>query len=73
MSDSAKGVWFIFLFLAGLGIASYGLTTVCMNAGESKARNQATEAGAAHWAIDPKTGEKEFVWDGKKIEKEKTK
>ena len=27
-------------------------------------RGQAILAGAAHWSIDPESGEKSFVWDG---------
>ena len=37
--------------------------------GEDRTRKEAIEAGAAHWWIDAKTGEKEFVWDGKTKER----
>ncbi len=38
--------------------------------GRNAVRQEAIEAGAAHWSIDPVTGEKSFVWDGtRKLEK----
>ena len=47
-------------FLAGMK-AGY---VIRESLSESAVRQEALDAGAAHWQIDAKTGEKTFVWEG---------
>lgn len=52
----------VILLLVLVVVFSYGSGSLVE---KTNMRQQATEAGAAHWSIDHKTGEKKFVWDGK--------
>ena len=62
MRDCLTGVLvvavFACLYLAGL---CNGLNAG-YTAGEKSVRRAAIAAGAAHWRVDPQTGETEFAW-----------
>lgn len=48
-------------FLIGL-IAGVLLIGACQSDATDNLRNEATANNAAHWTIDPETGERAFVW-----------
>ncbi len=62
MSMSNEYTWLE--WLVALIVVVVGCCCIGFIAGRGLCREEALDAGAAEWRIDPKTGEKSFVWLG---------
>ena len=57
-SEAIRFVLFILMFVVGCFVGNEGE----YHRGQQVVRQQAIDAGAAHWQINSKTGEREFVF-----------
>ena len=61
MKDSEEALMWSLRAMLVIGIAA--LAFAC---GRDWMKDEAIEAGVAHWSCDPQTGEKTFVWEAPK-------